>query len=376
MRLRSIALAAIATAATTFCFRFLRGDPFPAWPTPDRLDEQHAIEALAEPSALNARHLPLREVIGRLSRRHRILIVLGCDALRDVHLTGNEPVDCEVSGVSLRKVLRLVLQQHELCYRIDDGAVVASTPDECERAPPNVVGRYLSTWECSRESRIVKTLDQTDHVEFFKAPLEEACRFLSKEHDIPIVINRRQLAQAGIPTDVLVTINSRGVSLRAALEEILRDLELSYVVDDEVLEITTPCSECLGPVPRVYPVDDIVSADRQRDGSRLVDVLTWMVCPFAWDWVGGKCIAQLIEDRLLLVRAQLEIHEEVEVFISQLRLRLHPSSSPTECQVPSPAIRDIELALRKSGWLEFDLRGTLQCSHRKAVPRTGLGRRG
>jgi hypothetical protein len=62
----------------------------------------------------------------------------------------------------------------------------------------------------------------------------------------------------GIGPDVPVTRNLSGVSLRSALRLMLKDLELTYVIRDEVLLITTPEEAIAQLATRVYPVADLV----------------------------------------------------------------------------------------------------------------------
>ena len=57
---------------------------------------------------------------------------------------------------------------------------------------------------------------------------------------IPIWIDKKALDDVGIGTDTPVTINLAGITLRSGLKIMLKELELTYVISDEVLKITTP----------------------------------------------------------------------------------------------------------------------------------------
>ena len=50
----------------------------------------------------------------------------------------------------------------------------------------------------------------------------------------------------------------RGVTLRSALRLLLKDLELSYLIQDEVIQITTPEDASAQVSTKVYPVGDLV----------------------------------------------------------------------------------------------------------------------
>ena len=68
----------------------------------------------------------------------------------------------------------------------------------------------------------------------------------------------KALTDVGITTDRPVTKNLRGISLRSALQLLLRDLDLTYVVKSEYLLITTPEEANKTLVVKVYPVGDLV----------------------------------------------------------------------------------------------------------------------
>jgi len=64
-----------------------------------------------------------------------------------------------------------------------------------------------------------------------------------------------------------VTRNLSGVSLRSALRLMLKDLDLTYVIRDEVLLITTPEEANAKLVTKVYPVADLVLPINSGAGS-------------------------------------------------------------------------------------------------------------
>jgi hypothetical protein len=95
-------------------------------------------------------------------------------------------------------------------------------------------------------------------MEFVETPLKDAVTFLQDAHGIPIVLNTKTLNDAGVNADAPVTKNLRGITLRSALRLLLKDLDLTYVVRDEVLQITTPDDAESQLITKVYPVGDLV----------------------------------------------------------------------------------------------------------------------
>ena len=83
-------------------------------------------------------------------------------------------------------------------------------------------------------------------------------RFSRTPHLIPIELDVKKLEEAGVNIDTPVTKNLSGITLRSALRLLLNDLELTYVVRDEVLLITTPEEAESQLITKVYPVGDLV----------------------------------------------------------------------------------------------------------------------
>ena len=64
--------------------------------------------------------------------------------------------------------------------------------------------------------------------------------YLKDLHSIEIQIDEKALADMGIGSDTPITRNLKGITLRSALRLMLKELDLTYVIRDEVLSITTP----------------------------------------------------------------------------------------------------------------------------------------
>jgi hypothetical protein len=108
------------------------------------------------------------------------------------------------------------------------------------------------------EERIFKALNEDATLDFVETPLKDVVTFLSEAHGIPISLNAKKLEEAAVSPDVPVTKNLKGISLRSALRLLLGELELTYVVRDEVLQITTPEDAESQLITKVYPVGDLV----------------------------------------------------------------------------------------------------------------------
>ena len=90
------------------------------------------------------------------------------------------------------------------------------------------------------EVAIEKALASPTQVDFVETPLQDVIDYLKDYHRIEIQIDTKALNDVGIDPTTPITKNLKGISLRSALKLMLRELELTYVIQDEVLLITTP----------------------------------------------------------------------------------------------------------------------------------------
>lgn len=108
------------------------------------------------------------------------------------------------------------------------------------------------------ERRITAALDDQTTVNFADLPLVDAVEYLSRQHEIPIILDTINIEEAGYLIDEPINLVLAGVTLQSAMKIMLSDLDLTYVIEDEVMKITTIdiANEKLS--TRVYPVGDLV----------------------------------------------------------------------------------------------------------------------
>jgi hypothetical protein len=100
--------------------------------------------------------------------------------------------------------------------------------------------RYLEQNRADpREASIRAALDQNTDFNFTEKPFYGVIDDLQRRHGIEIELDLRALDDASIPRDTPVTRSIKGVTLRSALNLWLDDLDLTYVVQNGVLMITT-----------------------------------------------------------------------------------------------------------------------------------------
>ncbi|MGE3779730.1 MAG: hypothetical protein AB7F89_21255, partial [Pirellulaceae bacterium] len=154
-------------------------------------------------------------------------------------------------------------------YRVEESAI--PFPDE-----PPIVYPAADVWEQitmsrkqykavdlagrpgSPEMKIQEALEKQEKFEYLDTPLLQVAEDISSRVGITVVLDRKGLEDAGLSTDLAVNANWQGISLRSALRLILNEHDLTYLIKDEVLQITTPDNAESNLVTKVYPVGDLV----------------------------------------------------------------------------------------------------------------------
>jgi type II secretory pathway component GspD/PulD (secretin) len=109
-----------------------------------------------------------------------------------------------------------------------------------------------------REREIENKLLSPVNLNFQDTPLRQVIDDISSWQGIDMVPDLPALQEEGISLDRPITMKLQGVSLKSALKLMLEQVRLTYVVQDEVLKITTPNHAQGQLVQRVYQVADLV----------------------------------------------------------------------------------------------------------------------
>jgi len=114
--------------------------------------------------------------------------------------------------------------------------------------------------ESPTERRISDALDQTVEFNIDPQPLKDAIDFIAQRYQIPIILDAKALEDASIDTSTEVKLPYSNMKLRNMLKLLLEQLPqpLTYVVEDEVMKITTVEKANEKLQIRMYPVGDLV----------------------------------------------------------------------------------------------------------------------
>ncbi len=176
------------------------------------------------------------------------------------------------------------------------------------------------------QARIEQALKQRGSVDFTEIPLRDVISKLSEQFNVQMVIAVKQLEEASVSTDTPITKQLNDLTLHSILKLILKDLELTFVVRNEVLSITTPEDAESRLQTRVYPILDLVTRragakpDEAHDYDSLIDLIIAIIAPDSWDDVGGPGAIDCLPNAGALVVSQTrDVHEEIEGLLTALR---------------------------------------------------------
>lgn len=179
-------------------------------------------------------------------------------------------------------------------------------------------------------------------LDFTEEPLENVVAFLRDEYELPIHLDERALEEAGITRDAPVTIQVTNVPLNSAVRLILKPLQLTYVIRDGYLLITTSDVAAHELHAVVYNVHDLVGDDaNQQEIHALIDALDSCVAPNTWTGDrGGLGEIKPLRGGILVISQTDEVLEKIDQLLSSIR-RTHAEQS-AERQGSRPQV----------GWLE------------------------
>ena len=159
-------------------------------------------------------------------------------------------------------------------------------------------------------------------LEFEDVHLDEVVEYLRTEYGIEVLLDQSALDDLGLGSDEPVTASLRNISLKSALNLMLGRLELTCIISDEVLLITTQEEAEARLTVAVYPIADILS--QTRDASYLVDTLMATIASETWA-ENGRGVAEIKEilGGVLLVSQTDEVHEQLAQALTAIRRAQH-----------------------------------------------------
>jgi hypothetical protein len=210
-----------------------------------------------------------------------------------------------------------------------------SVPPLVRAVPPFDGSAFPDNWESvarqrnllinltETERKIVKTLNTLMSYEVEGKTLKEALDELRERTKMPIVVDERALNDLKITENVPVKLELKNMTTRTVLRRLLGDVQLTYVMHDQTIRITTPARAREMLKTRVYSVADLMplsgggiptvfgQAQAYQTLQMLVVLVTQTVEPDSWEVNGKGGLGTITFDPkrfVLVVKQTTEMH--------------------------------------------------------------------
>ena len=160
-------------------------------------------------------------------------------------------------------------------------------------------------------ARIEQALDTRIDFGFHNNPLKDVIGALQSQLHINIQADTKALADAGVTNDAEFSLDLRQVTAEFGLHQMLVEKDLGFIIDRDVLLITTADVAKTKKEIVVYPVGDLVYGDDsdttgRADYDSLIETITSVVAPSSWDAGTGPGQIAVLADCNALVFNQTD----------------------------------------------------------------------
>lgn len=167
--------------------------------------------------------------------------------------------------------------------------------------------------ESESAERIIDALGYHASCALVAVPLEEATEILSELYKIPIVVDKRALEEIGLSLDTPVNVSLMRVTLRSLLRRILPELDLTYMIKDQMLLITTVESAEQNLGIQMYRLPD----NLVEKSVAVLTALQAAIVPDTWNTQGGPSSGTAI-GHVLIISTTSDVHDQVTDFLNTL----------------------------------------------------------
>jgi hypothetical protein len=184
--------------------------------------------------------------------------------------------------------------------------------DWAEKSKNRTTGIQLS----AKEKALVKALNSTISVDFKNGKFEEIVDYISKTIGQPITLDRAALEEAQVTYDTPVTLQANGMGVRTVLRQLLSRFGLTYIINEQAIEITSGVRAKETMVVRSYYIGDILG-----NGGPFA----LLGLPIRPDFL-QPLAPQISQLQLNQQASQLQITEQVARIIDTIQSSIDPQS--------------------------------------------------
>jgi hypothetical protein len=185
----------------------------------------------------------------------------------------------------------------------------------------------------SPQDAIAAALETKVSLEFQKTSLQQIANDIGKSQRINVVIDAKSLGDAGVAPDTALSVHVADVTLHSALDVLLHQADLTFVIRNEVLLITTTDRASTELTTKSYNVADLVTHDEDGEDEDcegeddenedcvrdvLEDLLVTTIAPSTWGKVGGPGSISAFGDCRVISQTG-EVHRQIDNLLAALR---------------------------------------------------------
>ncbi len=283
-------------------------------------------------------------------------------------------VNSQGGSVNLAKNILIVKQNYQVQREIAALLKALAQVAESKGVHPALAVRPAG-YPIEADQRVYKALAAIRSVDFVDTGLTEVARYLAESEKIPVVVDKKALNDAGLNPHIPLTLRANEIGWNSIRHLMLEPIELTSVVNNGSLEITTRAAtfERLSTV--VYDVRDLV--ERGVRAAQVIDVIQNETTA---DWIDIHSTGGAIDEAIpgiLVVRQTEDALQQVDVVLSEMRTRAAGSVESTQGDMATDgrlvtrfysidwffrggAVRSDEQSSRPSLQETLDRRATLQ----------------
>lgn len=197
-------------------------------------------------------------------------------------------------------------------------------------------GRRTFSHDPPQHARLRDALERPVDVDFRAVPLDDAVARLAEQTGVDVRLDRAALRDVGVRERHPVSLTLADRQLGTVLDALLLEADLTWVLRDGVLWITSPEAEESNYLKTaVYDVRDLCRDHGESES--LVDAIIAQASPLEWKNVGGQGDVESALPGVLVVRNRerilhevLDLLETYRTALRQSKPRVQPGPNPDE----------------------------------------------
>ncbi len=201
-------------------------------------------------------------------------------------------------------------------------------PESAEASEPNWLAGGRSAMSAIENNRQV--LSEVLDFQFNAIPLTAVADWLSQETGTQFDLNTSEIELGGLASpDTPITAAGRA-TVREILRRVGSTLELTYVVTESTIEITT--KDDAGDCPNMRFYDLAYVLPNSENTSALISAIQTSVAPLDWDTAGGRSTISVVGS-MMIINAPDTTHHQVEILLLNV-VKMNPENAMRATRFP------------------------------------------